>query len=384
MLLPLRLRDVLPRSHRVAWCNSRSRRHFQSTAFRNHFKILFLGRDEFSSTVFQELYASRDVWESIFVATNPDTRLRHCSCSNRISPPLRSLAQSLDVPVYSIPAEKPDFKYWTPPAPFSVTDPPPSNHLLITASFGRILTPAQLDLFLPAHRLNVHGSVLPAYRGPAPIQHAILNNDSETGVSVVQMLKRGIDKGPVWGSAQIPIARDATFTSLRSELAELGGRLLVSVLREMISGTAKSTPQPPVSSTPHAHSIALADTIVDFDTMTAEDIVTRHRAIGHQRALTTWMPSGIRLLLHDPAVALWTPTRLSHVPGALVYHKPERALMIRCAGGTTLAVPRVQKERRSMLEAREFWNGVVPHPVLLVDGELRLVRLDETGVAAKA
>ncbi|KAF7351402.1 hypothetical protein MSAN_01572000 [Mycena sanguinolenta] len=310
-----------------------------------------------------------DVWEDIFVATNPDTRLGHS--------PLRALAQSVNVPVDFIPPEKPDFKHWKPPPPFSSTaGQPPLNHVLITASFGRILTPAQLELFQPTRRLNVHGSVLPAYRGPAPIQHAILANATETGVSVAQMLKRGIDKGPVWATTQIPLSRDATFTSLRTELAAHGGKLLISVLRDMLAGTAKSSPQPAESPTPHAHSITVADAILDFATMTAEDIVTRHRAIGHQRALTTWMPSGIRLHLHDPAVTHTPPPRLSAVPGALVYYKPERTLVIRCAGGTAIAVPRVKKERRTMLEAREFWNGVVPHPKLLVDGELRLVRLD--------
>ncbi|KAJ7109624.1 formyl transferase [Mycena crocata] len=351
--------------HRVAWYNSTSKRHFWASPVQNRFKILFLGRDEFSCAIFQELYSSQDVWESMFVATNPDTRLGHS--------PLRSLAESVNVPVHLIPPEKWDFKNWKPPPPFTETN---ADHLLITASFGRILTPAQLELFSPARRLNVHGSVLPAYRGPAPIQHAILDNATETGVSVVQMLKRGIDKGPVWGTSHIPMNRDATFTSLRSELAEHGGRLLVGVLRGMLSGTAESIPQPPLSPTPHAHSITIVDAVLDFTTMTAEDIVTRHRAIGHQRALTTWMPSGVRLHLHDPAVAV-APLKLSDVPGALVYHKPERTLIIRCAQGTAIAVPRVKKERRSMLEAREFWNGVVPHPALLVGGELRLVRLAE-------
>ncbi|KAF8162488.1 formyl transferase [Mycena galopus ATCC 62051] len=365
--------SVLPRPPQSLCYNSRFKRHFRATPLQNRFKILFLGRDEFSCDIFRKLYTSRDVWEDIFVATSPETRLGHCAPLKTIFSPLKALAQTMNVPVDFIPPEKPDFKHWKPPPPFSSAAP---NHVLITASFGRILTPAQLDLFEPARRLNVHGSILPAYRGPAPIQHVILDNATETGVSVAQMLKRGIDKGPVWATTQIPLSRDATFTSLRTELAVHGGELLVHVLREMLAGTAKSTPQPPESPTPHAHSITVADAILDFTTMTAEDIVTRHRAIGHQRALTAWMSSGIRLHLHDPSVTYPPPT-LSDVPGALVYHKPERTLVIRCARGTAIAVPRVKKERRSTLEAREFWNGVVPHPKLLVDGELRLVRLGE-------
>ncbi|KAJ7032025.1 formyl transferase [Mycena alexandri] len=357
------------RFNRSSWYNCRFRRHYGASTHHDRFKILFLGRDEFSCDIFQELYASKDVWQSICVATTPDTRLAHS--------PLNSLAQSMNVPVDFIPPEKPDFKHWKPPPPFS-SPGPPQNHMLITASFGRILTPAQLELFRPACRLNVHGSVLPAYRGPAPIQHTILDNALETGVSVAQMLKRGIDKGPVWATATIPLSRDATFTSLRDALAVEGGRLLVGVLREMLAGTAKSTPQPPESPTPHAHSITINDAIVDFDTMTADEIVARHRALGHQRALTTWMPCGTRLHLYDPALAtpahirLWDPARGPMTPGGLTYHKPARTLVIRCAQGTFLAVPRVKKEKRGTLEAREFWNGVLPNPRLVVGEELRL------------
>ncbi|KAJ7738475.1 formyl transferase [Mycena maculata] len=355
-----------------------ARRHFRATTLQNRFKILFLGRDEFSCAIFEELHASPDVWESISVATNPDTR--------SIQSPLRPLAQSLNVPVIFIPPDKPDFKHWKPPPPFFESRP---DHLLLTASFGRILTPAQLDLFPPVGRLNVHGSVLPAYRGPAPIQHAILDNAPTTGVSVAQMLKRGIDKGPVWGTVEIPVSPSATFTSLRAELAAQGGRLLVSVLRDMLAGTARSTPQPSDSPTPHARSITTADAILDFAAMTADDIVTLHRAIGHQRALTTWLPSGVRLHLYDPAIfpsCSWSsssspPPTLSDTPGTLAYYKPLRTLLIRCAAGSVLAVPRVQKEkRRNAIEAREFWNGMVPVRGLVVDGQVRLVRMEGAGV----
>jgi hypothetical protein len=92
---------VLRRSHRFSWYGSRSRRYFRTTALQNRFKVLFLGRDEFSCDVFRELYASQglhlcfeakarnsrpraDVWEGIVVATNPDTRLGHCASRNTI------------------------------------------------------------------------------------------------------------------------------------------------------------------------------------------------------------------------------------------------------------------------------------------------------------
>ncbi|CAK5274742.1 unnamed protein product [Mycena citricolor] len=344
------------------------------------YRILFLGRDEFSCEILKALHTAQDVWEIISVGTNPDTK--------HGPSPLRTVAQSFSIPVHFIPPSKPEFRHWTLPAPFHAepslsSSSPPADHVLITASFGRILTAAQLDCFAPDHRLNVHGSVLPSLRGPAPIQHAILSGAPTTGVSIARMLKKGIDKGPVWATSQVPVREDATFTSLRDELADHGGKLLVQVLRNMLAGTAAATPQPPISPTQHARAITTADSILDFSTMTADDIVILHRAIGHQRALTTWLPLGTRLQLHDPTALsslhpqLSSELILSDKPGALVYCKPARSLFIRCARDTVLAVPRVKKERRSMLEAREFWNGVIQNPRIFVDGEVRLVRMGE-------
>jgi methionyl-tRNA formyltransferase len=130
--------------------------------------------------------------------------------------------------VYNIPKVKGEFKKWTVrfsfpplccmsyiysmdfsiqlPDPFALsvndtTGSPPASHLLVTASFGRILTGKMLNPFQPPHRLNVHPSLLPAYRGPAPIQHTIMNGETETGVCVIQMLKKseGIDAGALFG-----------------------------------------------------------------------------------------------------------------------------------------------------------------------------------------
>ena len=133
------------------------------------------------------------------------------------------------------------------------------DHLLVTASFGRILPDTILELFPPNQRLNVHPSILPAYRGAAPIQHAIMNGERKTGVCVIQMLEKakGIDAGRIWASQHTvsfsfsmklrliylcycylgkPIPEDERFGPLRDGLARQGGRLLVSVLRDMLAG----------------------------------------------------------------------------------------------------------------------------------------------------
>lgn len=91
-----------------------------------------------------------------------------------------------------------------PPTPFLGLPPPPSR-LLVTASFGRILSSRLLQQFASGRRLNVHPSLLPMYRGPAPIQHAMLDGQSETGVCVIEMTeaKKGIDSGEIWGEERL-------------------------------------------------------------------------------------------------------------------------------------------------------------------------------------
>ena len=121
-----------------------------------------------------------------------------------LSAPLKTLGEQLNLQVQYIPRDKAAFKTWKLPAPYTVTSPR-SSHLLVTASFGRILTKVMLDNFKPSRRLNVHPSLLPAYRGAAPIQHTILNDEKETGVCVIEMMerKKGIDAGNIWGMARV-------------------------------------------------------------------------------------------------------------------------------------------------------------------------------------
>lgn len=179
----------------------------------------------------------------------------------RESAPLKLLAEKNRVHVEYVPPKRmllPNNKSWKPNAPFNDLYTDNSEFMLITASFGRILPDALLGLFPLGQRLNVHPSMLPKYRGAAPIQHAIMNGDKATGVCVIDMLEKskGIDAGGIWAKqasvschTQLPtriwthlndvfkiIPDDVPFGPVRDGLARLGGRLLVSVLRDMLTG----------------------------------------------------------------------------------------------------------------------------------------------------
>ncbi|KAG7448799.1 Formyltransferase [Guyanagaster necrorhizus] len=342
--------------------------HFTSTRATRHarkissapsakdkFKILFLGREEFSCIVLKELFAAEDVWASLDIATNPDENIGRRGSKLSISP-LKTLGESLEIPVHLIPREKIDFRHWTPPAPFSESVSP--NNLVVTASFGRILSSHFLDLFAPTRRLNVHPSLLPKYRGPAPIQHAILSGDSATGVSIISMLKRkeGIDAGDVWGSKKMAVASNATYLDLQNSLALQGGKLLVSVLRDMISGTAKASPQ--VGEVSHAPLITYDDSIVDFTTMSAESIVRRYRAIGHQRPITVYALDGCTIQLGSPSVESQPPSFVRDEPGVSCLYRSKRSVLVRCVDGSVLSIPNMKPEASHWGTGKDWWNGV--------------------------
>lgn len=115
--------------------------------------------------------------------------------------------------------------------------------VIVVAAFGQILPPAVLDL--PPHGcLNVHASLLPRYRGAAPIPAAILAGDATTGVTLMRM-DVGMDTGPLLAQAEMPIGPEDTTGTLTSALAELGARLLAEMLPGWLAGTLAEQPQDP-------------------------------------------------------------------------------------------------------------------------------------------
>ncbi|KAN0125557.1 Formyltransferase [Russula decolorans] len=343
-------------------------RQYHNQAPSQRFNILYFGRDEFSCQVLEKLYSATGVWQNLLIATQPDQMIGRKRDILSV-PPLKTLGDELKLPVTTIPQIRSELKTWTPPSPFYPPSgvPPPSNHLLLTASFGRILPASLLSLFRPTHTLNVHPSALPAYRGPAPIQRAILNGERDTAVCVIEMKRRGgIDAGDVLGRVPISIPPNTAYGPLCDTLAQKGGELLVSVLRSMLHGTEKRVPQSPLTpTTPHAPFITPADSQPDFTLETAQDIVRRHLALSHHKPLTTYLPAATRTVqIHDPSVFLppnVAQTVVGSLPGSAKYHSPLRSVLVRCAQGSVLSVPTLKSEFKSLMPAKSWWDGIQPN-----------------------
>jgi methionyl-tRNA formyltransferase len=215
--------------------------------------------------------------------------------------------------------------------------------LFVVVAYGKILSQAVLDLPRVAC-VNVHGSLLPHWRGASPVQAALLAGDAETGVSIMKM-DAGMDTGPVFAMERTTIEEDEDAAGLSARLAEMGARLLVTTLPAIASG---ATPRPqPAAGAPLCPKIRREDGKVGFPRPAAE-LVRRSRAFTPWPGLFAFR-SGARVKLDG----------LSHVdahgaPGTLLEAGPR--VVIACGEGA-VAVSRLQAEGRRALPAADFARG---------------------------
>jgi methionyl-tRNA formyltransferase len=211
-------------------------------------RVVFMGSPAFALPVLQKLAG---LYPVVGVVTQPD---RPAGRGQVLTPPpVKELAERLHIPVIQPNRLK------EPEAVQRLVSWKPD--LIVVAAFGQILRQNVLDL--PAYGcINVHASLLPRWRGAAPIQAAILHGDPETGVSIMKM-DAGVDSGPVLSQRAIAIRPDDTTGSLSSRLAQVGAELLVETLPGYIAG--KTVPQPQdESQATRAPLIKKEDGLLDF------------------------------------------------------------------------------------------------------------------------
>jgi methionyl-tRNA formyltransferase len=194
-------------------------------------RVVFMGTPDFAVPILQALIDAPS-FEVVGVVSQPD---RPAGRGRELSvPPVKRAAEQVDIPVF-----QPE-KLRTPEAVAHLATWQPD--VLVVAAFGQILKPNVLDL-APHGSINVHASLLPRWRGAAPIQYAIRAGDTETGITIMRM-DPGLDTGPMIESRAIPIAPDETAATLHNKLAALGAELLPDVLSRYLSGELVPVPQP--------------------------------------------------------------------------------------------------------------------------------------------
>ena len=215
---------------------------------------------------------------------------------------------------------------------------------LVVAAYG-LLLPQPLLEAARYGALNIHASLLPRWRGAAPIQRALLAGDRESGVSIMQM-DSGLDTGPVLSRHPAPIDADEDAGSLHDKLAALGAAAIVAALAELEAGRARAMPQP-ASGITYAAKIEKADTRIDW----------RQPASTLERAVRAFRPApGAFAMLDNEAVKIWRArvVERSGEPGAVQQASDE--LIIACGEGA-LAVAELQRAGGRRLSAQEFLRG---------------------------
>lgn len=298
-------------------------------------RIVFFGTPAFAVPTLEALLASRH--RVAGVVSQPD---RPRGRGQKLEPtPVKAAALAAGLPVLQPERLKtPEFM-----DAFAAMRP----DLAVVAAYGRII--AESVIAVPRlGMINVHASLLPRYRGAAPIQRAVLNGERETGITIMRIVKE-LDAGAMFAKAVVPIGPDATSEEIERELAARGAVLLVEVVDQMASGTAHEAPQDAAEAT-YAPKIAREEGLIDW---------TRPaRAIHDQvRGLTPWPRAwthaeGVRLILAKTVVE---PESAPGVPGTVLEAAGER-LVVR-AGDQGVRILALQPEGKRVMGAREFLAG---------------------------
>jgi len=220
--------------------------------------------------------------------------------------------------------------------------------LMVVAAYGLLLPLTILSMF-PRGCLNIHASLLPRWRGAAPIHRALLAGDTETGVCIMRM-EEGLDTGPVYRRTSVPILPDDTTGSLHDRLAALGADLLLETLADLEQGTPQPVPQP-VDGITYARKIRREDAVVDW--AVSADIV--------HRQVRAFDPSpGAGTALRGEPVKIWgahlSPGRADKVPGEVIAVDSD-GILVACAGGTGLMLTELQRPGGRRQPVRTFLQG---------------------------
>ncbi|ORY92820.1 formyl transferase [Leucosporidium creatinivorum] len=343
------------------------RRRLSSLASTPSFRVLLFGADEFSCATLRALHDAREgLVEKLVVVTPPDARTgRGLKKVHR--PPLRLLAEELDLETIALPQTL--LKGWEPPSSFLT--PSPSN-LLLTASFGHLIPTSLLSRFSPLNTLNVHPSLLPLYRGAAPIQWAITNGEERTGVSVQELSRGKFDQGRLLGQKEVDIPPHSTFGSLEPLLAKEGGALLVEVLRNFEEVQAKARPQDSALAT-LAPKLTKDSARIAWLSKSAHELINMQRGFSHQVPLWTTLGGSsdvptssaasdihLQIQLFDPTASTAPTITFSsaEAPGTVALDSRSRRLYVHCGSGAEVAIiDKIKAPSGKWVSGRDWWNG---------------------------
>lgn len=294
-------------------------------------RIVFAGTPPFAARALEALFAAGH--QVPLVLTQPD---RHAGRGMTLKTgAVKQVALSHDVKVWQ-PAT---LKDPATEAKLRATD----AEVMVVAAYGLLLPQAVLDI--PQRGcLNIHASLLPRWRGAAPIQRAIEAGDGETGITIMRM-EAGLDTGPMLLQSTLPIAVDDTAGTLHDKLATLGAASIIAALTRVDA----LTPEPqPTTGVTYAHKIEKAEALVNW----------QQNALLLSRKVRAFNPfPGMTASLRGTSIKLWgaTPIDASGIAGTVLAADMNGVIV--AAGKGALRITHLQKSGSKCLPAKEFLRG---------------------------
>lgn len=295
-------------------------------------RVVFMGSPEFAVPCLRALAAAHEV---ALVVSQPD---KPAGRGGQLTPPaVKVCAQELGLPIAQPKSARTGELHDAMVAT--------GAELAVVVAYGKILPPPVLAA-LPRGCINVHGSLLPKYRGAAPVQWAVINGDAETGVSIMQ-LDEGMDTGPVYLERRTPIDPDETSGELMARLAPIGAAALLEAIAGIAAGTLPLVAQDHAAAT-HARMLDKSDGAIDFTT-------TAHLVAARIRGVDPW--PGAQATLRDQVVKLFRaqPAAGAGAPGTVLAIDASGALVATSDGA--IRVREIQAPGRKRLAAQQFAAG---------------------------
>jgi methionyl-tRNA formyltransferase len=318
-------------------------------------RIIFAGTPEFARVALASLHAA--AFETALVLTQPD---RPAGRGMKLqASAVKQYALKHQIPLAQPRSLRLDGKYPDDAAMAREAIQAARADVMVVAAYGLILPQWVLD----APRLgclNIHASLLPRWRGAAPIHRAIEAGDTETGVTIMQM-DAGLDTGDMLLVEKLRIGPQDSTESLHDKLADLGGQLIVQALELAACGGLQPVPQPPAgpsSGITYAHKIEKREALLDWT----------HNAATLERRIRAFSPfPGAASVLGGETLKFWRAAVLADtarpadaLPGQVLAVGPEGVDI--CALDAVLRVSRLQKAGGKALEAAEFLRGFEIRP----------------------
>ncbi len=319
----------------------------------NRLKVIFAGTPEFARVALAQLHAAG--FEIALVLTQPD---RPAGRGMKLqASPVKQFAQEHGIPVAQPRSLRLDGKYPEDAAAAQTVIAAVQADVMVVAAYGLILPLWALT----APRLgclNIHASLLPRWRGAAPIHRAIEAGDALTGITIMQM-DVGLDTGDMLAVEALPIQPQHSTATLHDELAALGGRMIVAALAHAAEGSLQPVPQPTEGIT-YAHKIEKAESAIDW-TLPVAHIERRIRAFDPFPAASTHLVGGA-----GEVIKLWraevdaAPLPADAQPGQ-VLSADASGVCVACADGV-LRLTELQRPGGKRLAAADFLRGFALPP----------------------